>query len=130
MHPEAVDGLLEPLRKHQRHIKKWDLYAPDFPLVAMELLSQTFKTKFRKADEAQEQRMLTRIRAARPGNTICIAEYAFTSHVFGGALIERKRAGVHVYVLVDLTWRRSHTQALEVIKDLQAADIEVQHLGF
>ncbi|KAG7386933.1 hypothetical protein PHYBOEH_008443 [Phytophthora boehmeriae] len=73
--------------------------------------------------------MLTQIRAAKPGDTNRIAEYAFTLHVFSDALAERKRSGVHVYVLVDLTWCRSHTQALEVIEDLEAADIEVKHLG-
>ncbi|KAG7388277.1 hypothetical protein PHYBOEH_007914 [Phytophthora boehmeriae] len=95
----------------------------------MELLSQIPKTQFRKADEAQEERMLDHIRAAKPGDTICIAEYAFTLHVFSDALIERKQAGVDVYVLVDLTWCRSHTQALEVIENLQAAGIEVKHLA-
>ncbi|KAG7383561.1 hypothetical protein PHYBOEH_009865 [Phytophthora boehmeriae] len=97
---------------------------------AMELLSQIPKTKFRKADEAQEKRMLDHIRAAKPGDTIYIAEYAFTLHVFNDALIERKQAGVDVYVLVDLTWCRSHTEALEVIENLQAAaGIEVKHLA-
>ncbi|KAG7389725.1 hypothetical protein PHYBOEH_007382 [Phytophthora boehmeriae] len=96
---------------------------------AMELLSQIPKTEFHKADEAQEESMLDHIRAAKPGETICIAEYAFTLHVFSDALIEQKQAGVDVFVLVDLTWCRSHTEALEVIGDLQAAGIEVKHLA-
>ncbi|KAG7388212.1 hypothetical protein PHYBOEH_007983 [Phytophthora boehmeriae] len=204
---EEVPGLLELLRKHQRHIKKWDRWAPDFPLVArlshrgtsllrrvwdecqdgsplqppkkagpaqrpehtpealagklmwltpeqiastaytlrvvdmkpttyrllkpkaMELLRRIPQTRFHKADSDQQSRMLDHIRAASPGDCICVAQYAFTLKSFSDTLIERKCAGVEVLVLVDLTWLKAHCEALDVLCDLQAAGIEVKHLG-
>ncbi|KAG7375458.1 U6 snRNA-associated Sm-like protein LSm2 [Phytophthora boehmeriae] len=88
----------------------------------MELLSQIPKTKFRKADEAQEERMLKQIRAAKPGDTICIAEYAFTLHVFSDALIEQKRAGVEVHVLVGV----DHTLFYSFFKTLVGKEVAVE----
>ncbi|KAG7383248.1 hypothetical protein PHYBOEH_010015 [Phytophthora boehmeriae] len=96
---------------------------------AMELLRQIPQTRFYKADSAQQTRMLDHIRAASPGDSICVAQYAFTLKSFSDALIERKRAGVEVRVLVDLTWLKAHREALEVLSDLRAAGIEVKHLG-
>ncbi|KAG7378879.1 hypothetical protein PHYBOEH_012120 [Phytophthora boehmeriae] len=135
--PDALAGKLVWMTPEQRDNIDYVLAVVDMSRstykallsAAMELLSQIPKTQYRKADEAQEERMLDHIRAAKPGDTICIAEYAFTLHVFSDALIERKQAGVDVYVLVDLTWCRSHTEALEVIENLQAAGIEVKHLA-
>ncbi|KAG7397126.1 hypothetical protein PHYBOEH_001225 [Phytophthora boehmeriae] len=96
---------------------------------AMELLEQIPRTMFLKADRAQQTRLLNHIRAAKPGESICIAEYAFTLKDFSDALVEQKRAGVTMYVLVDLTWSKSCRNALNVIRNLQAAGIDVKHLG-
>ncbi|KAG7376909.1 hypothetical protein PHYBOEH_001236 [Phytophthora boehmeriae] len=96
---------------------------------AMEILEQIPRTMFLKADRAQQTRLLDHIRAAKPEESICIAEYAFTLKDFSDALVEQKRAGVTVYVLVDLTWSKSCRNALDVIRNLQAAGIDVKHLG-
>ncbi|KAG7394295.1 hypothetical protein PHYBOEH_005407 [Phytophthora boehmeriae] len=94
----------------------------------MELLRQLPQTQFYTGDLAQQIRMLDHIGAPQPGETICIAEYASTLHVFSKALIERKNVRVEVYIRVDLRWCRSNEGALKVIRNLQAAGIDVKHL--
>ncbi|KAG7394628.1 hypothetical protein PHYBOEH_004960 [Phytophthora boehmeriae] len=75
----------------------------------MELLEQIPRTMFFKADRAQQTRLLDHIRAAKPGELICIAEYVFTLQDFRDALVERKQVGVKV--------------------NLQATGADVKHLG-
>ncbi|KAG7396679.1 hypothetical protein PHYBOEH_001907 [Phytophthora boehmeriae] len=96
----------------------------------MERLEQIPRMMFLKADRAQQTRLLDHIWAAKSGESICIAEYAFTLKNFSDALVARKQADVEVYVLVDFTWSKSCQHALKVIGDLQAAGANLSLAAF
>ncbi|KAG7401167.1 hypothetical protein PHYBOEH_002725 [Phytophthora boehmeriae] len=109
--PEALAGKLLWMTPEQQQSTAYSLEAAGMTestfrrlkSKAMELLEQIPRTMFLKADRAQQTRLLDHIRAAKPGESICIAEYDFTLKDFSDALIERKHASVKMYVLVDLT---------------------------